>query len=443
VKRFICDVEGCGKAIPTELGLLLHKKKLHLDPSDSSNLLPCDVPGCTKTFTSAVYVLRHKRDCHPEVVALKTGESPNFICGLEGCGRVTDTKSGLYQHHMKCHPEKCAELYKDKPYKCSCGLKFRSDKVMRNHRRKNPGDHPDYKPRSIKGENCQRCDLCDEEISYSDLPAHYKEHLGGGSDEYLVKCPNDKCPDIFLTSAGLQAHLKEKKCGEIGKEKKSGLICETCGFTTDRRLTLRNHVESLHELVGGALTKEIKCPISGCEKMFNVKQSIYFHLSTHRSKKIRMQSCDTCGEQIRMEAMEKHLKDKHGVMEVWGCKKCPFRFSGRDELVEHWGEHRPLGIFCDVCNNEVKYTRYSDFREHYFGVHQLCPKKYRCGECGVDFWTKKRKYEHDLGKHNDKRKEDKVGEGEETKKRRKFDCDMCGGGRWECWISKSNGVDKS
>jgi len=228
----------------------------------------------------------------------------------------------------------------------------------------NPAAHPDFKRQKFTKDeiNWQKCDLCDEQISYSDIPAHYKEHLGGGgSDEYLVQCPNDQCPQIYLSSAGLQAHFsKEKKCGEIGKEKKIGLICETCGFTTDQRLTLRSHVESVHELVGGAWTKEIKCPISGCEKMFNVKQSIYFHLSTHRTKKISTQSCDKCKTEIKLEEMEKHLKDKHGVMEVFGCKKCGFKFSGSYDLVEHWGEHRPLGIFCDVCNNQVKYTRYSD-----------------------------------------------------------------------------------
>lgn len=32
-----------------------------------------------------------------------------------------------------------------------------------------------------------------------------------------------------------------------------------------------------------------------------------------------------------------------------GCGQCPFKFSGRDELLEHLYKHRHVGIICDMC----------------------------------------------------------------------------------------------
>ncbi len=82
--------------------------------------------------------------------------------------------------------------------------------------------------------------------------------------------------------------------------------------------------------------------------------------------------------------IDRHFKQKQGVnkRELIGCAQCPFKFSIRDEMMEHLFEHRNVGISCDMCPGLDKFYKYTSFREHYSSVHKLFEKKYKCEDCG-------------------------------------------------------------
>ena len=93
-RKYVCDVESCGKAFIQPRHLALHKHRVHIATKD----LICEVCAFRTKFKTALVV--HKR--------LHTGERP-FLCKICGKGFASQP---LMKMHMPIHSnEKYVEYF--------------------------------------------------------------------------------------------------------------------------------------------------------------------------------------------------------------------------------------------------------------------------------------------------------------------------------------------
>jgi len=161
----------------------------------------------------------------------------------------------------------------------------------------------------------------------------------------------------------------------------------------------------------GSLPKNLKCPINGCTKIFSVKQSIYFHLHTHRkSPPITNQLCKFCLETIKIGEIGGHLKEKHGILEVIGCEFCPYKFSDMEGFTENLKDHRHAGLSCDICgatfHDNGKLLKHQ--KEHEDKVEEWKCEVENCGK----IFKKKNSWVHHVNIFHEGKKP--------------FKCDVCG-----------------
>lgn len=232
--KFEC--KECGKQ-STFLGGLYRHTDSHLQRSTLC-------PVCGKTFKSAAILQYHLSSSdHSDLIP---SEKPSKILCCQYCKKTF--KPYLYikfNDHLNTHTN-------EKPYKCSCGLLFRAQSNMKNHR------------------NRYKCS--DEGLVF---PAY-------ANNGRWIKKKTDKPPTT-------------KRKGKARKHI-NGFVCESCDlkFSSSSRLSIHN---AMHHL-----EKKLNCP--DCKQKFSTE----FLLRRHLDKHLQFCKCQKCGKSVRRSYILIHEK---------------------------------------------------------------------------------------------------------------------------------------
>ena len=160
--------------------------------------------------------------------------------------------------HIKYVHEKQAKL---KAHKCStCDASFASSKTLRNHI---DAVHEKKKP--------HLCSLCGSSFAYSSALKGHIENVHEGKKSHLCTI----CGKAFYTASLMKRHFRIVHEGI--KEIKEVLSCPHCDAMLKGKISLKIHIESVHE------KKRFKCTI--CDNTYSQRSNMMRHILTdHKDK---------------------------------------------------------------------------------------------------------------------------------------------------------------
>lgn len=155
------------------------------------------------------------------------------------------------------------------------------------------------------------CDICSRSYKHwKSLQRHLKIH------DAIYKC--SKCTLIFSDEDELQRHNDAKHT--IAEH-----LCSICGKRYNKKASLTEH------LLKHGHGNSLKCPISGCQKIFTRSKRLTDHLNSHTGMK--PYSCEICRKKYKSHASLKNHKATclYGVK----CVHCEKTFSSHSVLADH------------------------------------------------------------------------------------------------------------
>lgn len=171
-------------------------------------------------------------------------------------------------------------------------------------------------------------------------------------------------------------------------------MCEYCGRSFRTKKTLKEHHIAMH-----SDDKPYKC--DKCEKNYGSLSSLDIHKATHSSETPYL--CDLCGKTFKHVSnlrshKRSHLDDSDKNRQI--CAKCGKGFRSRFHLSEHMNVHdgnRPYT--CEVCGK--CFHKKIQLRQH--GSAHSGTQPYNCPVCGVKFNRRGNMTQH-MKRHTQERK---------------------------------------
>ena len=179
--------------------------------------------------------------------------------------------------------------------------------------------------------------------------------------------------------------------------------CVDCGFTTNNKTNVLDHVQRLHRVrektcsicnkaygTRRDLRRHIRShssfPCEKCGKMFRTDRGIKEHLKTHEEGYVKPQyPCEICGTTVSTPyVLKMHIDKVHmGINpKNFLCDFCGRAFVNRHVLTEHRNTHTGDTPFkCEMCGAAFTYT--GGLRIHKRRVHGI--GKQRSYECKICF----------------------------------------------------------
>lgn len=236
------------------------------------------------------------------------------------CDRSFESRSGL-RSHVNMH-------LNGRPHKCpSCGNDFRFAKHLASHARM-------FHKISICSKCGINCSCSQEELKASEADGGDPTSRG----KAFLTCHD--CRKVFQSRKGYVNHR------HIHDGVKS-FVCEFCGRVFNRKDRLASH-RSTH------VSKAFPCTF--CEKHFLSPARLREHTRTHSGECPLV--CSHCGlrfrtrSALRVHFVRKHSPLLHGLKVVnFKCDVCARQFSSRTYLTMHrrWHSGRLRTFKCDVC----------------------------------------------------------------------------------------------
>ncbi|MCJ1450535.1 Strongly-conserved Zn-finger binding protein (TFIIIA) [Mycoblastus sanguinarius] len=315
IRDYICNWEGCGKAFITGTRL-----KRHHAAHEGRENFRCTVLGCGQTFRKHGTLQKHMTILH--------GEKKPFLCELlntdgTACGEGFDTEGKLRSHAGKVHEtnrfsctmctskekgttgnrrqseeetafrtyaELQAHLASEHPPRCAdCGLKFKSQRELKNHVEVLHGglDLDERRTHICREPGCGR-----GFTKKGNLNAHVQASHAGKrfvcGDFDLKTLDNiggwdgsDPCGEASTTKANFERHIRTLHSGlnssrELKTRNKTGPSSEAPVPQTQGSIMIR--------LTGSGYDTEsgrsIPCLITGCNHRFLREYDLEIHLQS-------------------------------------------------------------------------------------------------------------------------------------------------------------------
>ena len=222
------------------------------------------------------------------------------------CSYKTTKKFNLYMHTKNMHQINGDIIKCDK---CSYTTTIKG--YMYNHNR---GKHPETK---IK------CHKCDYSHSFtSQVRKHFKTvHLGIKRQDQKYTCKVDSCPKFGLkTCVDLEIHSK--------------FYCGQCQFSAIRNVTMKFHIESVHEGI------VYKC--EQCDVVTKWERDLKVHIKAKHTRLIFECKEEGCSYSTYSgKLLEEHVEIKHEGRVKYKCEymNCKYATNHRGTLKEHYFVH--------------------------------------------------------------------------------------------------------
>lgn len=424
--RYKC--QHCERILPTNSQLQQHLREAHKEVASSAQLRQngdpsvrciCFVCGKTvKEMNLGRHMLVHK-------------EERPFICDL--CGKCFKFKGALREHII-------TEMGM-KDYVCEvCGRKF----VKRCYLMKHSHQH---QQRSTAPKRSFECDLCDAQFTeLRQLSVHRRQHKelscelcaetfksqAQFQEHQLTELVCHLCHEMFASNERLRQHvianhiIKQYRqsmvsgstssavypcelCGrkftslvKFNEHTVTEVRCELCETTFDTYPTLRQHVESVHNLLeyrkvahlrwrsavkaGTAerpmQRKEYTCSV--CNKKLFYKRTLMLHERMHSG--LKPYKCERCDKAfVSKPSLRAHLVAEMNLRK-FACEYCPKRYNFQADLLAHMKQcHKKRQYSCHVCSREFGLLKC--LNDH-LTMHSSV-KPFTCDKCNLSFRLKK------------------------------------------------------
>lgn len=209
-----------------------------------------------------------------------------------------------------------------------------------------------------------QCETCKKFLrTRSGLKEHRKTHLGFRPHQ----CP--KCDLRFVSSSGVKRHMSvhAEECT---------FKCETCGKMLKSKITLKQHVENIHNWV-----KPHVCDICGAALV--TKENLKQHFRAIHSNEPG--TCRICNKDV--PNLREHKKSHTSEM-IFQCHLCPKRYGLKRSLTAHVKTHansEPNKFTCDV-NDCTKTFTAQNLLDYHVSQHHNEHTPYVCQFCSKGFY---------------------------------------------------------
>lgn len=242
------------------------------------------------------------------------------------------------------------------------------------------------------------CKLCDRNLSNR---SSYRRHIRLVHKSEPAPDALTCCNMTFLTLDLLKNHMAIHK---------RNIWCKQCGRAFSRQITLRRHIQTVHEQIrlyncnychkGFASKPQVtKHLASGvCQRSSSANKGLCLycnyksekHVSTHmKTCRGNIRRCATCDLSIfDMKQFSDHLAI-HPDNELFECRICGEKFLHTWQYARHKPKHISKDFMCEVCSKSFKTDRE---RKYHMVFHT--DRNFECTMCDKKFYR-----QTDINKH--------------------------------------------